>query len=415
MQVALAGGLTFVSISPSILISLTRVSNVPHGLVRTVVEEVQSFLTAELLTLKQFSAGVQVRVAAMTEEDTGRQDVELPRLEYHTEDKDDDLLMDDYDVGLLGREYYQASADNASQDTQAMSMSSPSVIMSAHMPLGAGGLAYIAQDWEEGDFVLMVTGTVLPPRPVQLRQDDVKRVEPHKDAFSVTSRSSRDVKPKMTSRRGDHDPSPEKQCAFTPLFEFQVLECVESSLQDALKSLFFCDFWTGPAPAERLVATSGRERLRDQRDEEARRQIQDWKAGSRAQEMEKASKPQDSVKLEGVHQDAPAPDAAETVSVEHARLESLFTEKRQSREAESDAMRAQWPQDMMESWRHEKLALELRIIDAEAEQDRNSEASKIMQKFQAGQLRGLRATLPKSKQCIQRSLLNRQPRKQLFL
>ncbi|KAG2762424.1 hypothetical protein Pcac1_g25840 [Phytophthora cactorum] len=104
MQVALAGGLTFVSISPSILISLTRVSNVPHGLVRTVVEEAQSFLTAELLTLKQLSAGVQVRVAAMTEEDAGRQDVELPRLEYHTEDKDDDLLMDDYDVGLLGRD-----------------------------------------------------------------------------------------------------------------------------------------------------------------------------------------------------------------------------------------------------------------------------------------------------------------------
>ncbi|KAG3123886.1 hypothetical protein PI126_g23498 [Phytophthora idaei] len=118
-----------------------------------------------------------------------------------------------------------------------------------------------------------------------------------------------------------------------------------------------------------------------------------WKTGSRAQELEKASKPQDSVKLEAVRQDAPAPDTAETVSVEHARLESLFTEKRQSREAEADAMRAQWPQDMMESWRHEKLALELRIIDAEAEQDRNSEASKIMQKFQAGQLRGLRATL----------------------
>ncbi|KAG4225594.1 hypothetical protein PC116_g25977 [Phytophthora cactorum] len=169
----------------------------------------------------------------------------------------------------------------------------------------------------------------------------------------------------------------EKQCAFTPLFEFQVLECVESSLQDALKSLFFCDFWTGPAPAERLVATSG---------------VASQDRGGA--ELEKASKPQDSVKLEGVHQDAPAPDAAETVSVEHARLESLFTEKRQSRETESDAMRAQWPQDMMESWRHEKLALELRIIDAEAEQDRNSEASKIMQKFQAGQLRGLRATLP---------------------
>ncbi|KAG4037926.1 hypothetical protein PC123_g26512 [Phytophthora cactorum] len=105
MQVALAGGLTFVSTSPSILTSLTRVSNVPHGLVRTVVEKFQSFLTAELLTLKQLSTGVQVRVADMTEEDAGHQDVELPRLEYHTEDKDDDLLMDDYDVGLLGREY----------------------------------------------------------------------------------------------------------------------------------------------------------------------------------------------------------------------------------------------------------------------------------------------------------------------
>ncbi|KAG3133784.1 hypothetical protein PC129_g23879 [Phytophthora cactorum] len=56
-------------------------------------------------------------------------------------------------------------------------------------------------------------------------------------------------------------------------------------------------------------------------------------------------------------------------------------------------MSAQWPHDMMESWRHEKVALELRILDAEAERDRNSEASKIMQKFQAGQLQGLRATL----------------------
>ncbi|KAG2793996.1 hypothetical protein PC114_g25909 [Phytophthora cactorum] len=107
-------------------------------------------------------------------------------------------------------------------------------------------------------------------------------------------------------------------------------------------------------------------------------QREDWKTGSRAQEPEKASMPQDSVKLEAVRQDAPAPDAAEAVSLEHARLESLLTEKRQRQEAEVDAIRAQWPQDMMESWRHEKLALELRIIDAEAEQDHNSEASKIM-------------------------------------
>ncbi|KAG2787759.1 hypothetical protein PC129_g20603 [Phytophthora cactorum] len=80
------------------------------------------------------------------------------------------------------------------------------------MPLGAGGLAYIAYGFgsfaAEGDFGLMVTGTVLPPRPVQLRQGDIKTVEPRMDASSVTSRSSCDGKPKMTSRRGDHDPSP---------------------------------------------------------------------------------------------------------------------------------------------------------------------------------------------------------------
>ncbi|KAG2760606.1 hypothetical protein PC129_g24642 [Phytophthora cactorum] len=79
-------------------------------------------------------------------------------------------------------------------------------------------------------------------------------------------------------------------------------------------------------------------------------------------------------------------------------------------------MRAQWPHDMMESWRHEKLALELSILDAEAERDRNSEASKIMQKFQAGQLQGLRATLSQS-QVVHPTVAPQSatPRMQLFL
>ncbi|KAG2880088.1 hypothetical protein PC115_g22604 [Phytophthora cactorum] len=264
--------------------------------------------------------------------------------------------------------------------------------VSAHMPLGAGGLAYIAQGLRsfaaEGDFVLMVTGTVLPPRPVQLRQDDVKRVEPHKDAFSVTSRSSRDVKPKMTSRRGDHDPSPGDSGSSKHDARSR-RRCERNSVRSHHSSnsrfLSVSSRHSRMRSSRSFSATSGRGQLQPNalwQHQEWQVRIEeehgDWKAGSRAQELEKASKPQDSVKLEAVRQDAPAPDAAETVSVEHARLESLFTEKRQSREAESDAMRAQWPQDMMESWRHEKLALELRIIDAEAEQDHNSEASKII-------------------------------------
>ncbi|KAG3137244.1 hypothetical protein PC128_g25776 [Phytophthora cactorum] len=263
--------------------------------------------------------------------------------------------------------------------------------VSAHMPLGAGGLAYIAQGLRsfaaEGDFVLMVTGTVLPPRPVQLRQDDVKRVDPHKDAFSVTSRSSRDAKPKMTSRRGDHDPSPgdsgssKHDARSRRRYERNSVRSHRSS-NSRFSSVSSRHSRMGSSRS--FSATSGRGQLQPNalwQHQEWQVRIeeeQDWKTGSRAQEPEKASMPQDSVKLEAVRQDAPAPDAAEAVSLEHARLESLLTEKRQRQEAEVDAIRAQWPQDMMESWRHEKLALELRIIDAEAEQDHNSEASKII-------------------------------------
>ncbi|KAF1788894.1 hypothetical protein GQ600_213 [Phytophthora cactorum] len=274
----------------------------------------------------------------MNEVDAGRQDVELPRLEYHTEDKDDDLLMDDYDVGLLGREYVltfpatglrmtrspSGSADNEHkakraqhQPTRQDGPITPSALlmpslpslpqdqasadnaMSAHMLLGAGGLAYIAQGFgsfaAEGDFGLM---------------DDIKMVEPRKDAPSVTSRSV-----ETTARH------------LVTLEAANMMHETDAEAREAVANAF------GTSETKKRAAKS--------------------------RELEKASKPQDYVKLEAVRQDAPAPDAAEAVSLEHARLESLFTEKRQSREAEADAMRAQWPQNTIEAWWHETATAKL--------------------------------------------------------
>ncbi|KAF1775400.1 hypothetical protein GQ600_5523 [Phytophthora cactorum] len=272
---------------------------------------------------------VPVRVAAMTEVDAGRQDVEVPRLEYHTKDKDDDLLMEDYDVGLLG-----PSAHTPGWPDHSVSIVDAVVAILAAGPgfsgqreLGRSGHEReLSSVIAEGDFGLMVTGTVLPPRPVQLHQDDIKMVEPRKDAPSVTSRSSRDGKPKMASRRGDHDPSP---------------------------------------------GDSGSSNMMHETVAEAGEAVGDWKIGSHAQELEKASKPQDYVKLEAVRQDAPAPDAAEAVSLEHARLESLFTRR--------DRAERQKPTLCV----HNGHRTRLRRGGTRPQQ----EASKIMQKLQAAQPR----------------------------
>ncbi|POM66894.1 Hypothetical protein PHPALM_17174 [Phytophthora palmivora] len=95
-------GFEFVNLIPSW--STTRASRIPESLVRSVVEEVQNFIAVELVEWRMVIAGVSFQVNF---EDHVAQSVQeqVPRLEYHKEDGDGDLLMTDYDADLLGREF----------------------------------------------------------------------------------------------------------------------------------------------------------------------------------------------------------------------------------------------------------------------------------------------------------------------
>jgi hypothetical protein len=73
--------------------------------VRTVVEDIQHFLALELVEWRQVVCGVPAEVV-LTNDPTERSALnEPPVLEYHAEDSDHDLMITDYEAGLLGREY----------------------------------------------------------------------------------------------------------------------------------------------------------------------------------------------------------------------------------------------------------------------------------------------------------------------
>ncbi|POM75228.1 Hypothetical protein PHPALM_7696 [Phytophthora palmivora] len=84
--------------------SATRASRIPESLVRSVMEEVQNFIAVELVEWRVVTAGVPFKVNS---EDHAAPSVQeqVPRLEYHKEDEDGDLLMTDYDADLLGHQF----------------------------------------------------------------------------------------------------------------------------------------------------------------------------------------------------------------------------------------------------------------------------------------------------------------------
>jgi hypothetical protein len=71
--------------------------------VRTVVEDIQHFLALELVEWRQVVCGVPAEVVLMAEPTERSALNEPPALEYHAEDSDHDLMMTDYESGLLGR------------------------------------------------------------------------------------------------------------------------------------------------------------------------------------------------------------------------------------------------------------------------------------------------------------------------
>ncbi|EGZ21103.1 hypothetical protein PHYSODRAFT_250393 [Phytophthora sojae] len=149
---------------------------------------------------------------------------------------------------------------------------------------------------------------------------------------------------------------------------------------------------------ERLDALE-RERLRKQRDLDARRQIQELtdrlvhaeigrgEAEWRAQDVE-ARQTQSSTETQGMTQ-----SITEAVRLERERLDAPYAERRQQREAEADSERARWVSKTYAGWKEQMSTMEQKVQALEAGRERERESCGNIQRFHAGQVRDLRATL----------------------
>ncbi|POM73205.1 Hypothetical protein PHPALM_9968 [Phytophthora palmivora] len=139
------------------------------------------------------------------------------------------------------------------------------------------------------------------------------------------------------------------------------------------------------------------ERLREQRDLDARRQIQELtdrlvhaeiarrEAERRAQDVEvhQAQRPTET--------QGPTQNVMEAVRLEREHLDATYVERWQKREAEADAERARWASEVHAGWKDQMSTMEQKVQELEAERER--ESSQNIQRFHAGQVRDLRATL----------------------
>ncbi|POM71980.1 Hypothetical protein PHPALM_11382 [Phytophthora palmivora] len=116
--------------------STTCASRIPESLVRSVMEEVQNFIAVELVEWRLVTAGVSFK---LNSEDHAAPSVQeqVPRLEYHKEDGDGDLLMTDYDADLLGRQFvlrFRVTGLRISRSPRGSSDSEPQSKRSQHGP-----------------------------------------------------------------------------------------------------------------------------------------------------------------------------------------------------------------------------------------------------------------------------------------
>ncbi|KAE8903547.1 hypothetical protein PF005_g21282 [Phytophthora fragariae] len=81
----------------------TRASKIAADLVRSLVGDLQRLLAAELTEWRTLCVGATLKVTPALEREAEVEDT--PFLDYHAEDQDGDLLMNDYEVNLLGRSY----------------------------------------------------------------------------------------------------------------------------------------------------------------------------------------------------------------------------------------------------------------------------------------------------------------------
>ncbi|EGZ11976.1 hypothetical protein PHYSODRAFT_336457 [Phytophthora sojae] len=431
-------GFEFVNLIPGW--SSTRASRIPESLVRSVMEETQNFIAVELVEWRLVIAGVPFKVHSEDHAAPSAQE-QAPRLDYHKEDGDGDLLMTDYDADLLGRQFvlrfrvtglrisrsprgssdgeprskrtqhgpprpqvpstpsalstpslsslpaYKFSTGASLQNSTPLnSMSNgrdsleaeaknatpgavPSVIgtsrasdestasgvqtsygsfsSSSMMSLGqrVGALALVAQSAggfaAAGDLGFQVTRTVIPSRIVSVDQDDVEM------ASSVHS-----------------DPEIAPRKAGLPKISATTSE-----------------------PKLRVSAPiAGFGGPRDVSADE-RSQHQSSKSEVRSRRSTKSRKSSASSRSSGSRILGSVSSVSARSGPAQMKLYVL------SHEAEADSERARWVSETYAAWKEQMSTMEQKVRELEAEKERERESSENIQRFHAGQVRDLRATL----------------------
>ncbi|EGZ18814.1 hypothetical protein PHYSODRAFT_332551 [Phytophthora sojae] len=463
-------GFEFVNLIPGW--SLTRASRIPESLVRSIMEETQNFIAVELVEWRLVIAGVPFRVNSEDHAAPSAQE-QAPRLDYHKEDGDDDLLMTDYDADLLGRQFvlrfrvtglrisrsprgssdaYKSSTGASLQNSTPLnSMSNgrdsleaeakeatpgavPSVIGTSRAS-DESTASGVQTSYAAGDLGFQVTRTVIPSRIVSVDQGDVEMASSvHSDAeiaprkaglpriSATTSEPKLRVSASIAGFGGPRDVSADERSQHQSSKSEKII-CVEPLewIQESWVSFVRVrEVWARPIELnvlrqqqewqarmeqeqreflarERLDALE-RERLREQRDLDARRQIQELtdrlvhaeiargEAERRAQDVE-ARQTQCSTETQGMTQ-----SITEAVRLERERLDAAYAERWQQHEAEADSERARSVSETYAGWKEQLSTME-QVQELEAEKERERESSENIQRFHAGQVRDLRATL----------------------
>ncbi|POM70431.1 LOW QUALITY PROTEIN: Hypothetical protein PHPALM_13133 [Phytophthora palmivora] len=326
----------------------------------------------------------------------------------------------------------------SSTDSSLMSVSRGAA---SHMPLSAEGLALIAQGADVGGMVsgegmgIQVTRTLFPvksePEDIKMLEEEAEasEVKPEKQAFvhepsqgfrqptpeippsSVSSRSASHRSHRQSEKSEDLRKTPSRR--LSTIASSRTKSGARSSqrsgpVQIELNVMRQQQEWQslmeqaqmGFLARERLESME-RDRRREQsgsktRDPDAHRPLSEnarLEAERRADDAEERR----SLVSESKPRSRSVAELEELKSdlwrSESQRLESEFADRWRQREAKAEGQRARATDEMKRDWISQMKTLQQRMKDVEAERDREKEGSQNMQRFQAGQLRNLRATL----------------------
>ncbi|EGZ07179.1 hypothetical protein PHYSODRAFT_262684 [Phytophthora sojae] len=358
-------GFEFVNLTPGW--SSTRVSRIPESLVRSVMEETQNFIAVELVEWRLVIAGVPFKNSTPLNSMSNGRD----SLEAEAKDATPGAVP-----SVIGTS--RASDESTASGVQTSYGSSSS---SSMMSLGqrVGALALVAQSAggfaAAGDLGFQVTRTIIPSRIVSVDQDDVEM------ASSV--HSDPEIAPRKAGLpRISATTSEPKLRVSAPIAGFggpRDVSADERSQHQSSKS----ENITCVEPLEWIQESW----IQELTDRLVHAEIARGEAERRAQDVE-ARQTQSFTETQGMTQ-----SITEAVRLERERLDAAYAERWRRHEAEADSERARWVSETYAGWKEQMSTVEQKVQELEAEKEREREASENIQRFHAGQVRDLRATL----------------------